>query len=40
VGIGDQVLTSGFVELTLEVRDLDALERFYRDAFGLELLAR
>ena len=40
MGIGDQVLTSGFVELTLEVRDLDALERFYRDAFGLELLAR
>jgi len=40
VGIGDQVLTSGFVELTLEVRDLDALERFYRDAFGLERLAR
>jgi catechol-2,3-dioxygenase len=40
VGIGDQGLTSGFVELTLEVRDLDALERFYRDAFGLELLAR
>jgi catechol-2,3-dioxygenase len=40
VGIGDQVLTSGFVELTLEVRDLEALERFYRDAFGLELLAR
>ena len=40
MGIGDQVLTSGFVELTLEVRDLDALERFYRDAFGLEVLAR
>ena len=40
MGIGDQVLTSGFVELTLEVRDLEALERFYRDAFGLELLAR
>jgi catechol-2,3-dioxygenase len=40
VGIGDQLLTSGFVELTLEVRDLEALERFYCDAFGLELLAR
>jgi catechol-2,3-dioxygenase len=40
VGIGDQVLTSGFVELTLEVRDLEALERFYREAFGLEVLAR
>ena len=40
MGIGDQVLTSGFVELTLEVRDLEALERFYREAFGLRLLAR
>jgi catechol-2,3-dioxygenase len=40
VSIGDQVLTSGFVELTLEVRDLEALERFYRDAFGLEVLDR
>jgi catechol-2,3-dioxygenase len=40
VGIGDQVLTSGFVELTLEVRDLAASERFYREAFGLEVLAR
>jgi catechol-2,3-dioxygenase len=40
VGIGDQVLTSGFAELTLEVRDLPALERFYREAFGLEVLVR
>jgi catechol-2,3-dioxygenase len=40
VGIGDQVLTSGFVELTLEVSDLGAAERFYREAFGLEVLAR
>ena len=40
MSIGDQVLTSGFVELTLEVRDLEALERFYRDAFGLEVLTR
>jgi catechol-2,3-dioxygenase len=40
VSIGDQVLTNGFVELTLEVRDLRALERFYCEAFGLEVLAR
>jgi catechol-2,3-dioxygenase len=40
VGIGDRLLTSGFVELTLEVRDLAALERFYHEAFGLEVLAR
>src|SRR3982750_3961249 len=36
----DQVLTNGFVELTLEVRDLPALERFYCEAFGLEGLSR
>ena len=36
----DQVLTSGFSELTLQVRDLEALERFYRESFGLEVLAR
>ena len=40
MGIGDQALTSGFAELTLEARDLAALERFYRKAFGLEVLAR
>jgi catechol-2,3-dioxygenase len=40
VGIGDHLLTSGFVELTLEVRDLATAERFYREAFGLEVLAR
>ena len=33
-------LTQGFAELTLETRDLAGLERFYRDGFGLELLAR
>lgn len=30
----------GFAELTLEARDLAALERFYTDGFGLELLKR
>jgi catechol-2,3-dioxygenase len=40
VRVSDAVLTSGFVELTLEVRDVAAAERFYRDAFGLEVLAR
>jgi catechol-2,3-dioxygenase len=34
------MLTGGFAELTIEVRDLDALERFYTRVFGLELLAR
>ena len=34
------VLTSGFSELTLQVRDLERLERFYRGSFGLEVLAR
>jgi catechol-2,3-dioxygenase len=33
-------LTDGFAELTLETRDLDRLERFYADGFGLEVLAR
>jgi len=33
-------LTDGFAELTLETRDLDALERFYTDGFGLAVLAR
>jgi catechol-2,3-dioxygenase len=33
-------LTDGFAELTLETRDLAALERFYTDGFGLALLAR
>ena len=31
---------SGFAELTLEARDLSALERFYTSAFGLEVLSR
>lgn len=30
----------GFAELTLEARDLPRLERFYTEAFGLELLDR
>jgi catechol-2,3-dioxygenase len=34
------MLTRGFAELTIEVRDLEALERFYRDVFGLRILAR
>ena len=31
---------SGLVELTLQVRDLPALEAFYADVFGLEVLKR
>ena len=31
---------SGLAELTLEVHDLDAAERFYCDALGLRLLSR
>lgn len=31
---------SGIVELTLEVRDLQALETFYSDVFGLKVLKR
>ncbi len=34
------MLTRGFAELTIEVRDLAALERFYTRVFGLEVLAR
>ena len=30
----------GFAELTLEARDMAALERFYIEALGLELLSR
>jgi catechol-2,3-dioxygenase len=33
-------LTDGFAELTLETRELARLERFYVEAFGLEVLAR
>jgi catechol-2,3-dioxygenase len=34
------LLTDGICELTLEARDMAALERFYVRAFGLEVLAR
>ena len=34
------MLTQGFAELTIEVRDLEVLERFYTDVFGLHVLAR
>ena len=33
-------MISGLVELTLEVRDLEALEGFYTDVFGLRVLER
>jgi catechol-2,3-dioxygenase len=33
-------LTDGFAELTLQARDRHALERFYTDALGLDVLAR
>ena len=32
--------TQGFVELTLEARDLESLTRFYTGAFGMEILSR
>jgi catechol-2,3-dioxygenase len=31
---------TGLCEVTLQARDLDALERFYSDALGLEVLSR
>ena len=31
---------TGFAELTLEARDIAALERFYTEAFGLDVLQR
>jgi catechol-2,3-dioxygenase len=34
------MLTRGFAELTIEVRDPAALERFYREVFCLRVLAR
>ena len=34
------LLTDGICELTLEARDMAALERFYVDGLGLEVLAR
>ena len=34
------MLTDGFVELTLETRDRERMERFYTEAMGLEVLAR
>ena len=34
------MLTDGFAELTLQVRDLAGLERFYVDVLGLEVLDR
>jgi catechol-2,3-dioxygenase len=33
-------MTDGICELTLEVRDLQVLERFYREALGFEVLSR
>jgi catechol-2,3-dioxygenase len=33
-------MTDGICELTLEVRDLERVERFYCDALGLEVLSR
>jgi catechol 2,3-dioxygenase-like lactoylglutathione lyase family enzyme len=31
---------TGFAELTLEAHDVERLERFYTEAFGLEVLSR
>ncbi len=33
-------MVDGFAELTLEARDISALEDFYREAFGFEVLSR
>ena len=33
-------IVTGFAELTLEVRDRDAMERFYLDVLGLTVLSR
>lgn len=33
-------LTDGFTELTLETADREAMERFYTEGFGFEVLAR
>jgi catechol-2,3-dioxygenase len=33
-------LTDGICELTLEVRDMDAMERFYTEAFGMRAISR
>lgn len=33
-------LTTGFAELTLQVRDRERMERFYRELLDLEVLAR
>jgi catechol-2,3-dioxygenase len=38
--VPEVMLIQGFAELTIEVRDLEVLERFYREVFGLRLLAR
>ena len=40
VAVSRVMLTRGFAELTIEVRDLAALERFYTRVFGLDVLAR
>ena len=33
-------MTDGICELTLEVSDMDAVERFYREALGFEVISR
>jgi catechol-2,3-dioxygenase len=37
---GPETFVSGLVELTLEVPDIDAAERFYMEGVGLRLLSR
>ncbi len=34
------LLTDGIAELTLEARDMETLETFYREGLGLEVLSR
>ena len=36
----DEHTVTGFAEVTLETTDLERLERFYRDTFGLDVLQR
>jgi catechol-2,3-dioxygenase len=39
-GTGPKSLVAGLVELTLEVPDMQAAERFYTEGIGLKLLSR
>lgn len=38
--MSDDLIVTGFAELTLETTDLAGLERFYRENFGMDVLDR